>query len=83
MFALQIMWEYLLFGNWIVAVIVYLSATTAAPQLVLKQRRQKSVRLQLIQILLNKHENIRTIEIWVAVSNVFCALALFGRPLSP
>lgn len=77
------MWEYLLFGNWIVAVIVYLSATTAAPQLVLKQRRQKSVRLQLIQILLNKHENIRTIEIWVAVSNVFCALALFGRPLSP
>lgn len=77
------MWEYLLFGNWIVAVIVYLSATTAAPQLVLKQRRQKSVRLQLIQILLNKHENIRTIEIWVVVSNVFCALALFGRPLSP
>lgn len=77
------MWEYLLFGNWTVAVIVYLSATTAAPQLVLKQRRQKSVRLQLIQILLNKHENIRTIEIWVAVSNVFRALALFGRPLSP
>lgn len=77
------MWEYLLFGNWTVGVIVYLSATTAAPQLVLKQRRQKSVRLQLIQILLNKHENIRTIETWVAVSNVFCALALFGRPLSP